>query len=86
MNETLAIAEAVRHALKTATATIERLIRENEELHARLSGRDRLLKLVQSDPGNWLHPTLQDRISSVVGPEPPYRALEDSGLPKETTT
>lgn len=39
-----------------------------------------LLKLVQSDPGNWLHSDLQDAIVAAVGEDPPYRSVEDSGL------
>ena len=38
-----------------------------------------LLRLVQSDAGNWLHSRLQDRIEAAVGPAAPYRALDDAG-------
>jgi hypothetical protein len=38
-----------------------------------------LLKAVQSDPGNWLHSELQDRILQAVGEEPPYRSIDDPG-------
>ncbi len=37
-----------------------------------------LLKLVQSDRGNWLHSGLQERIEAAVGPPGPYRALDDA--------
>lgn len=39
-----------------------------------------LLKLVQSDPGNWLHSDLQEAIVAEVGEDPPYRSIDDSGL------
>lgn len=38
-----------------------------------------LLKLVQSDAGNWLHSGLQKRIEAVVGEPGPYRDLNDDG-------
>lgn len=38
-----------------------------------------LLRLVQSDPGNWLHPDLQKRIEAAVGESAPYRSVEDPG-------
>lgn len=40
----------------------------------------RLLKSVQSDAGNWLHGDLQKAIEEAVGPEEPYRPLDDSGV------
>jgi hypothetical protein len=39
-----------------------------------------LLKLVLSDPGNWLHSDLLDKIEEVVGEAAPYRSIDDSGL------
>jgi len=39
-----------------------------------------LLKLVQSDPGNWLHTDLEEAIEAAVGPPQPYRDIDDSGL------
>lgn len=38
-----------------------------------------LLKLVQSDPGNWLHSDLEQRIEDAVGAPEPYRAIDDPG-------
>lgn len=41
---------------------------------------ERLLRAVQTDPGNWLHSDFQGAIAKEVGPEGPYRSIDDSGL------
>ena len=41
---------------------------------------ERLLKAVQTDPGNWLHSDLQKAIEAEVGEAGAYRGLSDSGL------
>lgn len=40
----------------------------------------RLLRAVQTDPGNWLHSKLQDKIDEAVGEAGPYRDLDDPGV------
>ena len=41
-----------------------------------------LLRLVQSDRGNWLHSRLQERIEAAVGPPGAYRDINDDDIAK----
>lgn len=52
---------------------------------ARIERLTELLKLVQTDAGNWLHAKLQDAIDIAAGPPGPYRSVRDSGLPLVST-
>lgn len=38
-----------------------------------IQGLHDLLRLIQTDRGNWLHSDLQAQIEAVVGPPGPYR-------------
>jgi hypothetical protein len=54
--------------------------RRADWFEARCQRLERLLKLVQSDPGNWLHLDLSAAIEQEVGKEGPWRSIEDSGI------
>lgn len=62
-----------------ATGTVTRLAKECP--FCRIETLERLLKSVQSDPGNWLHSELLEAIEAAVGPAAGYRSLDDSGVP-----
>ena len=49
-----------------ATGTVTRLAKECP--FCRIETLERLLKSVQSDPGNWLHSELLEAIEAAVGP------------------
>lgn len=51
-----------------------------DQLRKRIDELERLLKAVQSDPGVWLHPDLDQAIEDAVGPAEEYRSVDDSGI------
>lgn len=64
---------AAAEGVRVEAAVLRRWADEAQLLHD-------LLKAVQSDPGNWLHQDLDEKIEAAVGEAAPWRSIDDSGL------